>query len=129
LSKNKKTIKMKRTGPDNIHLQMLITELKTVASKENVPLWRRIAEDLERPSRQRRVVNLSRLNRFTKENDVVIVPGKVLASGELDHKLTVSAFTFSDEAIVKMKDAKSDVLTISELLKKNPKAKKVRIIG
>jgi len=108
---------------------MLITELKTVASKENVPLWRRIAEDLERPSRQRRVVNLSRLNRFTKENDVVIVPGKVLASGELDHKLTVSAFTFSDEAIVKMKDAKSDVLTISELLKKNPKAKKVRIIG
>ena len=120
---------MKRTGPTNVQLQKLIVELKETAAKENVPLWSRIAYDLEKPSRQRRVVNLSRINRFTKEDEIVIVPGKVLATGELDHKVTVSAFMFSDEAAEKIKKAKADVLTISELLKKNPKGKKVRIIG
>ena len=120
---------MKRTGPVNINLRNLIVELRKTATAEKVALWTRVADDLEKSSRQRRAVNLSRINKCAKENEVIIVPGKVLASGELDHKVTVSAFNFSEEAVNKIKAAKADIMTISELLKKNPKGKKVRIIG
>ena len=85
-----------RTGPSNPQLQELISALRSAAYSEQNMLWKRIADDLEKPSRQRRIVNLSRINRHTEENDLVVVPGKVLASGELGHKITVAAWKFSN---------------------------------
>jgi len=98
------------------------------ASKGN-KLWRRLAEDLEKPSRQRRNINISRINRYTDEGEVVVVPGKVLSCGNLDHKLTIAAWQFSQQAMEKIRSANSEVITISALLEKNPKGKGVRIIG
>ena len=72
-----------RSGPQNEKLKQLITVLKERDYSEKVPLFRRIAKDLEKPSRQRRVVNLSNLNRHTKEGEMIVVPGKVLADGVL----------------------------------------------
>ena len=60
---------MKRTGPTNPLLQDLIGELKKRSNEQSVNLWKRIASDLERPTRNRRAVNLSRINRNTKENE------------------------------------------------------------
>ena len=119
----------KRTGPTNPYLLNLIAELKTKAIKESAPLWKRLATDLERSTRSRRIVNISRLNRFTKENETVVVPGKVLGSGLIDHKVTVAAFSFSDGAIDKLKKQSCKVMTISELIQKNPKPGEVRILG
>ena len=113
-----------RTGSDNPHLRNLIHDLKKLSIDEKVNIWKRIALDLERPTRIRREVNLDRLNRHTKANDTVIVPGKVLGSGELNHKLKVAAFRFSESA-----KAKVDAMTIRQLMKDNPKGKGVRIIG
>ena len=93
---------MKPTGPSNQQLKTLIQELKKKAIIDSSPFWKRIAVDLERPTRNRRAVNLSRLNRFTKENETVIVPGKVLASGDMNHKITVVAYAFSDGAMEKL---------------------------
>ena len=120
---------MKRTGPSNTHLQTLIKELKTQAITQDVSLWKRIAVELEKPTRQRRAVNLSRINRHTKDAELIIVPGKVLGSGSLDHKITISAWSFSDGALEKLKQQQCEVLTIRDLLKKNPKGQKVRILG
>jgi large subunit ribosomal protein L18e len=92
-------------------------------------MWARIANDLEMPTRKRRVVNLSRLNRFTKADETVIVPGKVLGSGILAHNLTIAAFAFSDGARERITQAKGKCLTIPELLKQNPKGKDIRIMG
>ncbi len=119
----------KRTGSTNIQLRSLIGELRAQASAQKVPLWRRIADDLERPSRQRRHVNLYHIAKHCKENESVIVPGKVLGTGEIPHKVNVAAFTFSQSAKEKIADAKGECLTIKELLAKNPKAKDLRIIG
>lgn len=110
-------------------LQGLIQELKKQGSEKKVKLWKRIARDLEKPTRQRRVVNLYRLNKYTKENEIVIVPGKVLGTGDVDHKLTIAALNFSDDALRKLLEKKSNVYSIYELMKSNPQAKKVRIIG
>ena len=98
------------------------------ARKQQTPFWERVAQDLEKSSRQRRIVNLSRIARVTSEGDVVIVPGKVLGDGAIDHKLTIAACSFSDSAKKKLADAKCTSLTIGEYLKKNPKGSG-RIIG
>lgn len=120
---------MKPTGPTNPQLCTLIEELRKAFRKENADIWHRIAEDLSRPTRIRRAVNLSRINRYTKDNETVIVPGKVLGSGELNHKLTVAAWCFSKQAKEKILMSKSTPITIKELMKLNPKGNKVRIIG
>ncbi|MEM4254280.1 MAG: 50S ribosomal protein L18e [Candidatus Woesearchaeota archaeon] len=120
---------MKRTGPTNEHTRALIMELRKESSIQKAGIWSRIAEDLEMPTRKRRVVNLSKLNRNTKANETVVVPGKVLGSGTLEHGLVIAAFAFSNGAKERIEQAKGKCLTIQELIKQNPKGKDVRIIG
>ena len=120
---------VKRTGPTNMQLKFLIAELSRLSRKEDVGIWKRIASDLEKPTRQRRIVNLSRIDRSTKEGETIIVPGKVLGSGDLNHKIDVAAFSFSSNAIEKIKEKKGSCIEIMDLMKKNPKGKDIRIIG
>jgi|SRR3989344_5109054 len=112
----------------DIQLQTLIQELKKASSKEKVGIWKAVALDLEKPTRQRRAVNLSRISRLANENETIIVPGKVLSSGELDRKITVAAFKFSKEAVSKITRS-GKVMSIMDLLRENPKGKNIRIIG
>ena len=116
---------MKRTGPTNPELAKLIEDLKKLSLDEKAPIWKRIAKDLAKPTRQRRVVNISRLNRFSKPKEIIIVPGKVLGTGELGHEITVAAWQFSDSAKEKIKNC----MEIRELMKKSPKGKGVKILG
>ena len=67
----------KRTGPTNIVLLNLISELKKNSIEQNSAIWKRLAIDLERPARQRRVINLSKINMHAKDNEIIVVPGKV----------------------------------------------------
>ncbi|MEK6849546.1 MAG: 50S ribosomal protein L18e [Nanoarchaeota archaeon] len=120
---------MKRTGASNENLVQLIQELRKHAALSKAGLWSRIADDLCKPTRVRRAVNVSNLNRFTAANEIVVVPGKVLGSGAVDHVVTVAAFAFSDGARQRITDAKGKTLTIQELLKLHPQGKNVRIIG
>jgi len=110
-------------------LQDLIMELKKNAAEHQVAIWKRIAEDLEKPSRQRRIVNLSRISKYSKENEVIIVPGKVLGSGSLDHKIVISAYQFSKSAVDKINEAGSKIIDINDLIKESPKGKNIRILG
>src|SRR3989339_1724381 len=121
--------KMKRTGPTNPLLRDLIGELKKRSNEQDANLWKRIALDLEKPTRQRRAVNLSRINRHTKENEVVVVPGKVLGSGDLNHKLTISAYQFSEQAKDKLEKSGAQIVSLLEISKEKPDGKNIRIIG
>lgn len=118
----------KPTGPTNPVLQDLIRELKKKSAEHKVHIWKRIAEDLERPSRNRRVVNLYKINKYTKDKDTVIIPGKVLSVGELDHNVTVAAFCFSGTAAEKINKI-GKAIAIKELIQESPKGKHIRIIG
>lgn len=117
-----------KTGPINPILKNLIQELKVLSAREKVPLWKKIAKDLERPARIRRSVNIFKINKYTREKETAIVPGKVLSDGELKKKLTVAAFLFSKQARNKINKI-GKAITINELMKQNPKGKNVRIIG
>ena len=113
----------------NIQIENLIVELKKKAIEEKVAIWKRVATDLEKPSRSRRIVNLYKIDKFAKENETVVVPGKILGTGSFSKKMTVAAYNVSDQARQKMESAGSKVITINELITKNPKGKNVRILG
>jgi large subunit ribosomal protein L18e len=113
----------------NEELRKLIQNLKKKAIETDSAIYKRIATDLEKSTRNKRIVNLSKINRFTKDDEFVIVPGKVLGSGELDHKVTIAAYTFSESAIEKINSMKAKAMTIEEFAKDNIKGKKVRILG
>ena len=113
------------SGTSDINLRKLISSLK----KMKKDLWRKVAEDLERPRRIRRLVNLSRISLYTQEGEIALVPGKVLGDGTLNKKIKVAALNFSSSAREKIKAAGGTALSIHELAEKNPEAKGVRIIG
>ena len=119
---------VKRTGPSTLELRDLITDLNKLASKQKVNLWKRIAEDLNKPTRTRREVNLYKINKYTKNNEIALIPGKVLSIGNLDKKITVAAYKFSNEAREKINKI-GKAITIKELIKENPLGKGIRIIG
>ncbi|HLC52383.1 MAG TPA: 50S ribosomal protein L18e [Candidatus Nanoarchaeia archaeon] len=114
-------------GTTNFQLQQVILELegKAVESK----FWKRVLKDLQKPSRQRRQVNVYKIEKYAKQGETVLVPGKVLSVGNLNKKVDVAAFNFSEEAKKKIENAKGKVLTIQELIQQNPEGKKVRILG
>ena len=112
----------------NPQLKDLIGELKKEASEKSVKLWNRLANDLEKPTRQRKAVNLNKINLLSRENEIVVVPGKVLSNGELQHKVTIAALKFSTQAAEKIKNSDSQIFTIRELMKNNPEGKNVRIL-
>jgi len=120
---------MKPTGATNPILLGLIEDLKKKSVEQKVNIWNKVASDLQRPTRKRRLVNLSKINTYSKENETVIVPGKVLGSGILDHKVTISAYQFSDGAKEKLQKAGAKIIPLNELIKESPKGKGIRIIG
>jgi len=113
----------------NEQLQSLNVELKKKSAEEKVNIWRKVADDLERPTRIRRIVNLSKINQLVREDEIALVPGKVLGGGDLEKKVTVAAFNFSKQAVDKIKSKNGKAIHISELIKSNPKGSKVRIVG
>jgi large subunit ribosomal protein L18e len=116
-----------RTGPTNLAAKKLIIDLKKLSNKEKAPVWRRISEELSKATRSRREINLSKLEKYLGKDEIALIPGKVLSAGQFTKKNTVAAFRFSDkarEAINKTGKA----ISIQQLMKENPKGKKVRII-
>jgi large subunit ribosomal protein L18e len=119
---------LKRTGPTNILVRKLIDELRRTARVHNARAWLRVAEELEKPRRARRAVNISKINRYARDNEMVVVPGVVLGAGFMDKKVTVVALRASRTALRKLREAGCTFMTISEALKVNPTASNVRII-
>ena len=92
-------------------------------------IWYYIADRLSYSRRRYITVNVSRLNRYTKKGETVTVPGKVLGAGKINHSINVAAFAFSDQARSKILGAKGKCLSISDLMKKNPKGANVKVLG
>lgn len=120
---------MKKVKATNPELIKLIQDLKKKSRENKTELWRNIAERLSTSKRSRIALNVSRLNRYTKEGETVAVPGKVLGAGKTNHPMTVAAFAFSDRAKSKILKAKGNCLSIRDLMEKNPTGKNVKLMG
>ncbi len=119
---------MKETKTTNPELIQIIRLLKKESREKQAAIWMDIAEYLSKSRSGRIAVNLSTINRNTKRSDVVVVPGKILGSGTINHAVTVASFGASEKAKEKLLSVKAKYLSIPELLEKNPKGTNVKII-
>ena len=119
---------MKHNQKNNITLVHLIEHLK-VSSKENdVQIWRDIARRLEKSNKNWAEVNVGKIARFAGKNETVVVPGKLLGTGDIQIPVTVAAFKASRAAQAKIAKAGGRAITIAKLLEENPKGSNVRIM-
>ncbi|GAB7017099.1 50S ribosomal protein L18e [Methanogenium cariaci] len=118
----------KTTTKTNPRYSALISDLKEMSRANGANVWREIANRLESPSNNYAEVNISKINRYAQDGDIVLVPGKVLGSGVLDQKVSVAAIRFSGAAEEKITGADGVCMTIEELVQQNPEGKKVRIL-
>ncbi|MFA5861413.1 MAG: 50S ribosomal protein L18e [Candidatus Thermoplasmatota archaeon] len=113
----------------NPGLRILIQDLKKKSWENEAPIWRDIAKRLEKPTKARIAVNLSRIDRYAKANETVLIPGKLLAAGDITKPVKVAAYAFSASAIEKITAAGGECLTLESLVESNPTGKNVRILG
>ena len=116
----------KKTNP---MLIALIHELKKQANENDAPIWKDIALRLEKPSKNWPEVNLDRISKYTHEKETALIPGKVLSNGDLTKKVSIAAWSFSENSQEKIKKAGGKSISIEELMKNNPKGKDIRILG
>ena len=92
-------------------------------------MWKDISRRLLSSRKNRSKVNVADISRNSKEGERVVVPGKVLAAGSIDHKVTVAAFSFSEEAKAKIVASGGKCIEFSDFSKSASQAKDVLIIG
>ncbi|MGB2582396.1 MAG: 50S ribosomal protein L18e [Thermoplasmata archaeon] len=119
-------INSRKTNP---RLLTLVQHLKDASRINEAPIWRDIALRLESPASHWAEVNVGNLDRHANEDDVIVVPGKLLGAGELRKKVTVAAFRCTGQAKEKVAGAGGRSLSLEELVENNPKGSKVRIMG
>ncbi|MFX1410627.1 MAG: 50S ribosomal protein L18e [Promethearchaeota archaeon] len=113
----------KITGPSNYYHRKLIRDLW----KTKIKIWKVISKKLSGPRQNRVKANLYRINKKTKKNDVIVVPGKILGIGDLDHSLTIACLEYSNSAKRKIEASGSKLLSIEDLFEQNPKGTGVKI--
>ncbi len=112
----------------NPNLTRLIGELQSASRAEDAQIWRDIAARLEKPLSLWAEVNLGEIARFAKPKETIIVPGKLLGGGDIDKALVVASFKCSASARRKLEAAGGRAITISQLLKENPKGSGVVVM-
>ncbi|WP_290816220.1 50S ribosomal protein L18e [Halovivax sp.] len=112
----------------NPRLTDLIAELKSASRSSDADVWRDVADRLEKPRANHAEVNLGRIERYAREEETVVVPGKVLGSGRLRKNVTVAAVDFSSSAATKI-DQVGETVPLEQLLEENPEGSNVRVIA
>lgn len=113
----------KVTGPSNYYVRKLVRDLWKTKRR----IWKKVSKKISGPRRNRVEANLYRINKKTKNNDVIVIPGKILGIGDLDHKLTIACLSSSKSAKKKIEASGSKLITINELLEQNPKGENVKV--
>ncbi|MAF89002.1 MAG: 50S ribosomal protein L18e [Euryarchaeota archaeon] len=103
-------------------------ELQRAGRGKDAKFLGNISRLMSKPRKNLASVNLAKLDRITKKGEVVVVPGKLLGTGLLAHKLEIYSFGASKAAVEGVEKAGGSISPILELVKKHPKGTGVRII-
>ena len=113
---------------NNRELIDTIKVLEKASRESGKAIWKALAKELDKPKRIRVAVNLSRINRHTEEGEVVAVPGKVLAAGNLTKGVKIAAYNFSAGAVEKIKAAKGETMSLEALLESGIEPSQIKIM-
>ncbi len=113
------------TDPNIVTLQRF---LRRSAAECQAPIWKAAEKVLANSRSNRPEVNIKQINRISSENDTILILGKVLGSGTLNHPVKVAALNFSMSARSKIEKAGGECLSLPQLIEINPKGSGVQII-
>jgi len=99
---------------------------ETIAAALKNEKWKSVAKTLSSSIKGQISRNLFEIDAQAKAGDTVIVLGKVLSKGELTKKIRIVALSISEKAKEKLKESKSEVVSILEEITKNPTAQGLR---
>ena len=103
--------------------------LKKASKNNDAPIWAKIADYIQKSRSNQRIVNLKKISEITEDGNAVIITGKVLGTGNISHKVSLSSFSISNSAARKIKESGGEVLDFSKMIEKFPTGKGVKIIG
>ena len=106
-----------------------ISQLKAKSRETGSALWRDVALRLSRSRSNWAQPNLSRMTRYAPEGAIIVVPGKLLGSGEVSGSPTVAAYSVSSSTRDKIERAGGKVMNLNEFMDSNPDVKEVFILG
>lgn len=113
----------------NADLVDLIDQLKAKSRDTGAALWRDVALRLSKSRSNWAQPNLSRVSRYAPEGATVVVPGKLLGSGDVAGAPTIVAYSVSAGARAKVEAAGGRVMSLRELMDENPKGSGVVILA
>ena len=95
---------IKKVSEKSLDKQKLISDLYNATKIKKKDIYKRIAEILETARRKNVSVNLNKLQKLdvVKDGAIVVVPGKVLSTGNLNKKIIVYALNYSKLAKEKL---------------------------
>lgn len=105
-----------------------LTDIIRRLYREKQPIWQKVALELAKPRRKKTEVNLSKIEQYAQPGATILVPGKVLGGGNLTKSVKIAAFNFSDSARKLIAATGSEMLSIEDLMKSNPKGEGVIIL-
>ena len=82
------------TGPTDPNTKKLIEMME----KKKEKFYLQLARHLAKPTRAKKPVNVTKIGKFAANNEAVVVPGKVLGSGDITKPVIVYALSFSKDA-------------------------------
>jgi len=112
----------------NTELSDVIRFLKIKGRENKAPIWAKAAEQLSRPRRARAVLNLNHVSRSTKSDSLVFVPGKLLGSGAINHRVVIGAFEYSLAAREKVERAGGQCMALKDFVARYPKGSNVTVM-
>jgi large subunit ribosomal protein L18e len=104
----------------------LVAETIRIAQENTA--WKPLAKILSNSTRLYSSVNLKEIDSKTTAGDTIVIPGKVLAVGELTKKVRIVALSISHSARAKLKATKSEFATILDEIKINQKGAGVKVL-
>ena len=113
--------KLKRKTNPELVASIIMTKKKQA--------WNKVSHLLSRPARKMISVNLDQLDKNSEEGDNIVVPGKILGTGDITKKIKIIAFSFSKAAEKKLREKKCELASILDEVKKNPKSQGIKVVS
>ncbi|MFB6166683.1 MAG: 50S ribosomal protein L18e [Candidatus Nanohaloarchaea archaeon] len=109
-------------------LKDTVKECEEAARRNDASVWKRVAEELEKPNREQRGVKITDIERNAEDGDFVVVPGKVIGRGRFSKDVSVAALNFTRNAMEAIEE-EGEALYIDEAVEEHPSGEEVVLLG
>lgn len=112
-----------------LETQKLIASLEKTSRKTKKRFWKNIAEIINKPTRNKININLSKLDEMGEKfkGKTIVVPGKILSNGEIKNKIKVIAIEASEKAKEKV-NSKGELILLKDFISEKVNVKDLVIV-